>query len=51
MPRKNYIKRAIARQTLDYTGSSKVTAYNTGKTEQTMFIEGVQGDANRVVLY
>ena len=40
------ILRAIARQTLDYTGSSKVTAYNTGKTEQTMFSEGVQGDVN-----
>ena len=44
------ILRAIARQTLDYTGSSKVTAYNTGKTEQTMFSEGVQG-TQTVVLY
>lgn len=38
------IMRAIARQTLDLTGSSKVTAYNTGKTERSMYTQGVQGD-------
>lgn len=38
------ILRQIARQTLDYTGSSKVTAYDTGKTEQSMYAQGVQGD-------
>lgn len=50
------ILRAIARQTLDYTGSSKVVAnssgasyklpagHSSGKTEQTMFSEGVQGN-------
>lgn len=38
------ILRQIARQTLDYTGSSKVTAYRTGKTEQSMYSQGVQGD-------
>ena len=36
--------RQIARQTLDYTGSSKVTAYDTGKTEMSMYSKGVQGD-------
>lgn len=40
------ILRQVARQTLDYTGSSKVTAYNTGKTEQSMYSHGVQGDYN-----
>ena len=39
------VVRAIARQTLDYTGSNKVTAYNTGKTEQSMYSHGVQGDS------
>lgn len=34
----------IARQTLDLTGSSKVTAYDTGKTEQSMYSGGVKGD-------
>ncbi len=38
------IMRAIARQTLDLTGSSKVTAYDTGKTERSMYAQGVQGD-------
>ena len=38
------ILRQIARQTLDLTGSSKVTAHRSGKTEQTMYSEGVQGD-------
>lgn len=38
------IMRQIARQTLDYTGSTKVTAYETGKTERSMFEHGVQGD-------
>lgn len=38
------ILKQIARQTLDYTGSSKVTAYNTGKTEQSMYSHGVEGD-------
>lgn len=36
--------RQIARQTLDYTGSTKVTAYDTGKTERSMYSQGVQGD-------
>ena len=36
----------IARETLDLTGSSKVTAYDTGKTEQSMYKEGVKGDFN-----
>lgn len=40
------ILRQVARQTLDYTGSNKVTAYNTGKTEQSMYSHGVQGDYN-----
>lgn len=40
------ITREIARRTLDLTGSSKVTAYDTGKTEQSMFEKGVQGDFN-----
>lgn len=40
------IMRMIARQTLDYTGSNKVTAYLTGKTEQSMYTHGVQGDYN-----
>lgn len=40
------ILRQIARQTLDYTGSSKVTAYDTGKTERSMYAHGVQGDMN-----
>jgi hypothetical protein len=38
------VMRSIARQTLDYTGSSKVTAYDTGKTERSMYAQGVQGD-------
>lgn len=38
------VLRAIARQTLDLTGSSKVTAYKTGKTERSMYDKGVQGD-------
>lgn len=38
------ILRQVARQTLDYTGSSKVTAYDTGKTERSMYAQGVQGD-------
>lgn len=38
------IMRSIARQTLDLTGSSKVTAYDTGKTERSMYTQGVQGD-------
>lgn len=38
------VMRMIARQTLDLTGSSKVTAYKTGKTERSMFEKGVQGD-------
>lgn len=38
------IVRQIARQTLDYTGSTKVTAYDTGKTERSMYSHGVQGD-------
>ena len=33
---------AIARQTLDYVGSSKATAYKSGKTETSMFVQGVQ---------
>lgn len=37
---------AIARQTLDYTGTSKVVAYRKGKTEGTMLSEGVKGDFN-----
>lgn len=41
------ILRQIARQTLDFTGSTKVTAYKTGKTEQSMFSQGVQGDYER----
>lgn len=41
------IMRQIARQTLDYTGSTKVTAYDTGKTERSMFSQGVQGDYDR----
>ena len=40
------IMRSIARQTLDLTGSSKVTAYDTGKTEGSMYTHGVQGDMN-----
>lgn len=38
------IVKQIARQTLDYTGSTKVTAYNTGKTERSMYSHGVQGN-------
>lgn len=38
------ILKQVARQTLDYTGSSKVTARNTGKTETSMYSGGVQGD-------
>ena len=38
------IMKQIARQTLDYTGSEKVTAYLSGKTEQSMYAHGVQGD-------
>lgn len=38
------VVRSIARQTLDLTGSSKVTAYKTGKTERSMYTQGVQGD-------
>lgn len=38
------ILRQVARQTLDYTGSTKVTAYDTGKTERSMYSQGVQGD-------
>lgn len=34
----------IARQTLDYTGSNKVTAYKSGKTEQSMYSHGVEGN-------
>ena len=36
--------RSIARQTLDMTGSMKVTAYKSGKTERSMYTQGVQGD-------
>lgn len=35
---------AIARQTLDLTGSSKVVARKDGDTEDTMYAEGVKGD-------
>ena len=38
------ILKQIARQTLDYTGSTKFTAYNTGKTEQSMYSHGVEGN-------
>lgn len=38
------VMRSIARQTIDITGSSKVTAYDTGKTERSMYAQGVQGD-------
>ena len=38
------IMQTIARITLDYTGSKKVTAYDTGKTERSMYIGGVSGD-------
>lgn len=38
--------RQVARMTLDLTGSSKVTAYNTGKTEQSMYTAGVAGNMN-----
>ena len=38
------ILRQVARETLDRTGSSKVTAYNTGKTERSMYTHGVQGN-------
>lgn len=38
------ILRQVARQTLDYTGSTKVTARDTGKTEQSMYTGGVKGD-------
>ena len=38
------VVRAIARMTLDKTGSQKVTAYDTGKTERSMYTHGVQGD-------
>ena len=34
---------AVARQFLDRLGSSKVTPYKTGKTEMTMFSNGVRG--------
>ena len=37
---------AIARQTLDFIGSSKATAYKTGETERTMYAQGVQPDAD-----
>lgn len=36
---------AIARQTLDMTGSTKATAYKTGKTERSMYSNGVQQDS------
>lgn len=35
---------AIARQTLDRVGSSKITPYKTGKMEMTMFSSGVRGN-------
>lgn len=38
------ILRQVARQTLDMTGSNKVTAYKSGKTESSMYQKGVQGD-------
>lgn len=38
------VMRSIARQTLDLTGSSKVTAYRHGDTERSMYTEGVQGN-------
>lgn len=38
------ILKQVARQTLDYTGSSKVTARDTGKTETSMYTGGVKGD-------
>lgn len=38
------VVRSIARRTLDLTGSSKVTAYKTGKTERSMYAGGVKGD-------
>lgn len=34
---------AVARQTLDRIGSSKITPYKTGKMEETMFSTGVKG--------
>ena len=34
---------AVARQTLDRVGSSKITPYKTGKMEMTMFSSGVRG--------
>jgi hypothetical protein len=34
---------AVARETLDRVGSSKITPYKTGKTEMTMFQAGVRG--------
>lgn len=34
---------AVARQFLDRVGSAKVTPYKTGKTEMTMFSNGVRG--------
>ena len=52
------ILRQVARQTLDYTGSSKVVAnsiganyklpagHTSGATEQSMYSHGVQGDYN-----
>lgn len=36
---------AIARTTLDNVGSMQVTPYLSGRTEQSMFSEGVQKDA------
>lgn len=34
---------AVARQTLDRIGSTKITPYKTGKMEATMFSSGVRG--------
>lgn len=34
---------AVARQTLDRVGSSKITPYKTGKMEMSMFSSGVKG--------
>lgn len=38
--------RQIARDTMDMTGSSKVTAYLTGDTQTSMYDNAVQGDMN-----